>query len=145
MPTVLYAEDDRDCRELFAFVLRQNDYQVYEAINGAQAVQIVREEPIDLVILDVRMPMMTGYDAARLIGKEAPHVPIMFVSVKGLQREVQKAFDCSPMVVDYLMKPITPGQLVQRVDQILHVVRTHGLEAVRQESLTREELAYVKA
>jgi CheY-like chemotaxis protein len=144
MPTVLYAEDDRDCRELFAFVLRQSDYQVYEAVNGAQAVQIVRDEPIDLIILDVRMPMMTGYDAARMIGKEAPHIPIMFLSAKGLQREVQKAFDCGPMVVDYLVKPVSPDELVQRVDQTLQVVRTRGLEAVRQESLAREELAYVR-
>ena len=144
MPTILYAEDDRDCRELFAFVLRQNDYQVYEALNGAQAVQIVRDEPVDLVILDVRMPMMTGYDAARMIGKEAPHIPIMFLSAKGLQSEVQKAFDCGPMVVDYLVKPVTPDQLVQRVDQILQVVRAQGLEAVRQESLAREDLAYVR-
>jgi two-component system OmpR family response regulator len=144
MPTILYAEDDRDCRELFAYVLRQKDYQVYEAINGAQAVQIVRDEPIDLVILDVRMPMMTGYDAARMIGKEAPHIPIMFLSAKGLQREVQKAFDCGPMVVDYLVKPVTPDQLVWRVDEILRVARTQGLEAVRQQSLAREELAYVR-
>ncbi len=143
MPTILYAEDDRDCRELFAYVLRQKEYQVYEAINGAQAVQIVRDEPIDLVILDVRMPMMTGYDAARMIGKEAPHIPIMFLSAKGLQREVQQAFDCGPMVVDYLVKPVTPDHLVWRVDEILRVARTQGLEAVRQQSLAREELAYV--
>ena len=144
MPTILYAEDDRDCRELFAYVLRQKEYQVYEAINGAQAVQIVRDEPIDLVILDVRMPMMTGYDAARMIGKDAPHIPIMFLSAKGLQREVQQAFDCGPMVVDYLVKPVTPDQLVWRVDEILRVARTRGLEAVRQQSLAREELAYVQ-
>lgn len=142
MPTILYAEDDRDCRELFAFMLRQHDYQVYEAINGAQAVQIVRDEPIDLVILDVRMPMMTGYDAARMIGKETPHIPVMFLSAKGLQHEVQKAFDCGPMVVDYLIKPVTPDQLVQRVDQVLQDAHTLGLEAVRQQSLAREELAY---
>jgi CheY-like chemotaxis protein len=92
----------------------------------------------------VRMPMMTGYDAARMIGKEAPHIPIMFLSAKGLQGEVQKAFDCGPMVVDYLVKPVSPDQLVQRVDQTLQVVRTRGLEAVRQESLAREELAYVR-
>ncbi len=144
MPTVLYAEDDRDCRELFAYMLRHHGYRVYEAINGAQAVQIVRDEPIELVILDVRMPMMTGYDAARMIGKEAPHIPIIFLSAKGLQREVRKAFDCGPTVVDYLVKPVTPDQLVRRVDQILQVSHTFGLEAVRQRSLAREELAYVR-
>ena len=144
MPTVLYAEDDRDCRELFAFMLRQHDYQVYEAINGAQAVQIVRDEPIDLVILDVRMPMMTGYDAARMIAGEAPHVPIMFLSAKGLQREVQTAFDCGPTVVDYLVKPVSPDQLVCRVDQIMQDARVLGLEAVRQESLARDEMVLVQ-
>ncbi len=144
MPTVLYAEDDRDCRELFAFMLRQHDYQVYEAINGAQAVQIVRDEPVDLVILDVRMPMMTGYDAARMIAEEAPHIPIMFLSAKGLQREVQMAFDCGPTVVDYLIKPVTPDQLVGRVDRILQDASVLGLEAVRRGSLAREEMVYVQ-
>jgi CheY-like chemotaxis protein len=144
MPIILYAEDDRDCRELFAFSLRQRDYQVYEAVNGAQAVQIVRDEPIDLVILDVRMPMMTGYDAARMIGKEAPHIPVIFLSAKGLQHEIQKAFNCGPMVVDYLVKPVTPDQLVQRVDQILQDTHILGLEAVRQRSLAREELVYLQ-
>jgi CheY-like chemotaxis protein len=144
MSTILYAEDDRDCRELFAFSLRQHHYQVYEALNGAQAVQIVRDEPIDLVILDVRMPMMTGYDAARMIGKEAPHIPIMFLSAKGLPHEVRKAFDCGPMVVEYLVKPVTPDQLVQHITEILHDARTLGLEAVRRRSLAREELAYLR-
>jgi len=144
MPTVLYAEDDRDCRELFAFMLRQHNYMVFEAINGAQAVQIVRDEPIDLVILDVRMPMMTGYDAARMIADEAPHVPIMFLSAKGLQREVQTAFDCGPTVVDYLVKPVTPDQLVWRVDQIMQNASVLGLEAVRRESLAREEMVFVQ-
>ena len=142
MPTVLYAEDDRDCRELFAFMLRRQNYQVYEAINGAQAVQIVRDEPIDLVILDVRMPMMTGYDAARMISREAPHIPIMFLSAKGLQREVQTAFNSGPTVVEYLVKPVTPDQLVRRVDQILDDARIRGLEAVRRQSLAREEMVY---
>lgn len=144
MPTVLYAEDDRDCRELFAFMLRQHDYQVYEAINGAQAVQIVRDEPVDLVILDVRMPMMTGYDAAKMITSEAPHIPIVFLSAKGLQREVQMAFDCGPTVVDYLIKPVTPDQLVERVDRILQDALVLGLEAVRRGTLAREEMVYVQ-
>jgi len=144
MPTILYAEDDRDCRELFAYMLRQHDYRVYEAINGAQAVQIVRDEPVDLVILDVRMPMMTGYDAAQMIAKEAPHIPIMFLSAKGLQREVQLAFDCGPTVVDYLIKPVTPDQLVRRVDRVLQDSLILGLEAVRKGSLAREEMVYVQ-
>jgi DNA-binding response OmpR family regulator len=138
MSNILYAEDDRDCRELFAFALRQKEHKVHEARNGAQAVQIVREEPIDLIILDVRMPMMTGFDAARIMAKEAPGIPIVFLSAKGLRREVARAFECGPMVVDYLIKPISPDALVDRVESLLEDCRTRGLEAVREENMARE-------
>jgi len=138
MANILYAEDDRSCRELFAFSLRQKQHRVHEAINGAQAVQIVREEPIDVAILDVRMPMMTGYDAACRISEEAPHVPIVFLSAKGLRREVTMGFDCGSAVVDYLIKPITPQRLVDRIEDILENCRIRGMEAVREENMTRE-------
>ncbi|MFQ5577744.1 MAG: response regulator transcription factor [Anaerolineae bacterium] len=137
MSTILYAEDDRDCRELFAFVLRQQEHTVYEANNGAQAVQIVRDEPVDLVIMDVRMPMMTGFDAAKIIAGEAPHVPVIFLSAKGLAREINKGFDCGNMVVDYLVKPVSTEQLVNRVEQVLYGCRKRGLKAVREESLAQ--------
>jgi len=143
MPNILYAEDDRDVRELYSFVLRDSGYRVMEAVNGAQAVQIVRDEDVDLVILDVRMPMMTGYAAARMMGKEYPELPVMFLSVRGLLHEVERAFDCGSTVVDYLVKPVSPNQLVRRVDQVLQVVRSYGSEMVRQESLARTELAYI--
>lgn len=138
MANILYAEDDRDCRELFAFSLRYKEHKVHEAINGAQAVQIVREEAIDLVILDVRMPMMTGYDAARVIAKDNSNIPVIFLSAKGMHREVSMAYDCGPAVVDYLIKPISPQQLIYRVDDILESCRVHGIERVREESLARE-------
>jgi len=134
MPTILYAEDDRDARELFAFVLRMGKYTVYEARNGAQAVQIVRDEPVDLVILDVRMPMMTGYDAAKIIAREAPTLPVMFLSARGMSREIEKGFACGEMVVDYLVKPIAPDVLLQRVEQVLHGVSERGIETVREEN-----------
>ena len=137
MPTILYAEDDRDCRELFAFVLRQRGFTVYEANNGSQAVQLIRDEPIDLIILDVRMPGMTGYEAARFIDREAPHIPVMFLSAKGLSREIDQGFSCGRMVVDYLIKPISPDQLVARVEQILNESQERGLEAIRQESMAQ--------
>ncbi len=138
MPNILYAEDDRDCRELFAFALRAQGHKVFEARNGAQAVQIMREEPIDLVLLDVRMPMMTGYDAARLIARESPETPVAFLSAKGMRREVTTAFECGPMVVDYLVKPISPYDLVNRVETLLEECRTRGMETIREENMARE-------
>ena len=138
MANILYAEDDRDCRELFAFALRHQGHKVHEAINGAQAVQIIREEAIDLALLDVRMPMVTGYDAARLIASEGADIPIVFLSAKGMRREVALAFGCDSKVVEYLIKPILPDQLVERLEDILESCQTRGFEAVREENMARE-------
>jgi CheY-like chemotaxis protein len=138
MSNILYAEDDRDCRELFAFALRHKGHVVHEALNGAQAVQIVREEPIDLAILDIRMPMVTGYEAARTIAKEKPDLPVIFLSAKGLRREISTAYDCGSMVVDFLVKPIAPDQLVNQVETIIDSCRVRGLAAVRSENMSRE-------
>ncbi|RME76092.1 MAG: response regulator [Chloroflexi bacterium] len=140
MSNLLYAEDDRDCRELFAFALRQNGHAVFEALNGAQAVQIVREEPIDLAILDARMPMMTGYEAARILAREKPDLPIVFFSARGLHREIKMAFASSPMVIDYLVKPISPLDFVSRVNHILEECRIRGIDAVRTENMSKELL-----
>ncbi len=138
MANILYAEDDRDCRELFAFALRQQQHKVFEAINGAQAVQIVRDEPIDLVLLDARMPMVTGYDAARIIARERPDIPVVFLSARGMHREIDLAFDSGPMVVDYLVKPISPSHLVNAVESVIESCRIRGLQAVREENKARE-------
>ena len=138
MANILYAEDDRDCRELFAFALRFHNHKVHEAINGAQAVQIVREESIDLIILDARMPMTTGYDAARILAKESPHIPVIFLSARAMRREVTMAFDCGPMIVDYLVKPISPDQLVHRIENIIEECRIRGIASVREENMARE-------
>ncbi len=144
MPNVLLGDYDHGCREFMAFVLRQANYRVREASNGAQVVQIVRDEPIDLVLLEVRLPMVTGYQAVRLLSRESPDTPVMFVSARGLRYEVEKAFDCGPMVVDYLVKPVSAAQLVRRVDSVLRVSRTYGPDVVRQESLARPDLACVR-
>jgi two-component system OmpR family response regulator len=138
MSTILYAEDDRDCRELFAFALRHKGHSVHEALNGAQAVQIVREESIDLVILDARMPMVTGYEAAKLIGRENPNLPVIFLSARGLRREIDLAYESSPMVVDYLLKPVSPEELTDRVETIIRDCQHRGIEAVRAENMIRE-------
>lgn len=141
MSNILYAENDRHNRELYAITLRYRGHAVHEALNGAQAVQIVREEPIDLVILDVRMPMVTGYEAARFIAEENPQLPVIFLSARGLRREISTAFECGPMVVDYLVKPVPPDQLIARVENVIEDCRIRGLEAVRAENMknmTRE-------
>jgi CheY-like chemotaxis protein len=119
MTKILVAEDERDIRDLIAFTLRFAGYEVITANNGEEAVQLTRETIPDLVLTDVRMPKMTGYEACRLIKAEpaTQHIPVVFLSAKGQEAEVQSGLDAGGE--EYLLKPFAPDQLTRRVAEIL--------------------------
>ena len=119
MKRILIAEDERDIRDLIAFTLRFAGYEVLTANNGEEAVQMTQKELPDLVLTDVRMPKMTGYDACRLIKADptTKHIPVVFLSAKGQEAEVQNGLDAGGD--EYLLKPFAPDQLTRKVAEIL--------------------------
>ncbi len=119
MAKILIAEDEPDIRELVLFMLRFAGYEVVAATNGEEAVQTASREIPDLILLDVRMPRMTGYDACRLIkANPALHnVPVVFLSAKGQEAEIQSGLDAG--AEEYLLKPFSPAELTNRVRGIL--------------------------
>jgi DNA-binding response OmpR family regulator len=119
MTKILIAEDEPDIRELVAFTLRFGGYEVVTATNGEEAVNLARQENPDLILLDVRMPRMTGYDACREI-KADPNLkmtPVVFLSAKGQESEIQAGIESG--AEEYLLKPFAPDQLTRRVQAIL--------------------------
>jgi DNA-binding response OmpR family regulator len=119
MPKILIAEDEPDIRELVAFTLRFTGYEVISASNGEEAVRLASVEVPDLILMDVRMPRMTGYDACRVMkaDPELRHIPIVFLSAKGQEAEVQTGLEAG--AEEYLLKPFAPMQLIERVRAIL--------------------------
>jgi DNA-binding response OmpR family regulator len=119
MPKILIAEDEPDIRDLVAFTLRFAGYEVVAANNGEEAVQMASREFPDLILLDVRMPRMTGYDACRAIkaNPELKDIPVVFLSAKGQESEIQTGLDAG--AEEYLLKPFAPDQLTDRVRAIL--------------------------
>ena len=119
MPKILIAEDEPDIRDLVAFTLRFAGYEVVAANNGEEAVQVASREFPDLILLDVRMPRMTGYDACRAIkaNPELKDIPVVFLSAKGQESEIQTGLDAG--AEEYLLKPFAPDQLTDRVRAIL--------------------------
>jgi len=116
---ILVAEDEKDIRELIAFTLRFAGYDVVLANNGAEALEKVSQEKPALVLLDVRMPKMTGYEVCRRL-KENPEtekIPVVFLSAKGQDREVQEGYESG--AVDYIIKPFVPDELIAQVKRIL--------------------------
>ena len=119
MPRILIAEDEPDIRDLVAFTLRFAGYEVVTANNGEEAVQMASREFPDLILLDVRMPRMTGYDACRAIkaNSELKDISVVFLSAKGQESEIQTGLDAG--AEEYLLKPFAPDQLTDRVRAIL--------------------------
>jgi CheY-like chemotaxis protein len=119
MAKILIAEDERDIRDLIMFTLRYAGHEVIATNDGAEAVEAVRKEMPDLVLMDVRMPKMTGYQACEIIkaDPELAHIPVVFLSAKGQEAEVRTGLEAG--AVEYIMKPFAPDQLAAKIQSIL--------------------------
>jgi len=123
MAKILIAEDERDIRDLITFTLRFAGHEVIVTSNGEEAYQKAQEVVPDLIMMDVRMPRMTGYEACRLMKEiEAlKPVPVIFLSAKGQDSEVQAGLEAG--AVEYILKPFAPDELTARVSTVLEKYR----------------------
>ena len=119
MARILIAEDEPDIRELVAFTLRFAGHEVTATPNGEDALQQASQIVPDLIIMDVRMPKMTGYEACRAMKADVvlKDIPVVFLSAKGQDSEIQMGLELG--AEEYLLKPFAPDQLVERVRTIL--------------------------
>ena len=119
MAKILIAEDEPDIRELVACTLRFGGYEVVVANNGEEAVHTASREHPDLILMDVRMPRLTGYDACRMMkaSEDLKDIPVVFLSAKGQDSEIQSGLEAG--AEEYLLKPFSPDQLTARVRAIL--------------------------
>jgi len=118
-PIILVAEDERDIRELIVFTLQLSGFNVVEVPNGEEAVQKALEIKPDLILLDVRMPKMTGYEACEALKakEKTKNIPIVFLSAKGQETEVNAGLELG--AEEYFLKPFAPDDLSKRVNKIL--------------------------
>jgi DNA-binding response OmpR family regulator len=119
MARILIADDEPDIRDLVTFTLRFAGHEVTAAANGEEAYLIAQEILPDLVLLDVRMPRMTGYEACEKIKATAAtqDIPVIFLSAKGQDAEVQTGLNVG--AAEYIVKPFAPDQLADRVRKML--------------------------
>lgn len=119
MVKILVAEDDRDIRELIAFTLEFAGFEVVSASNGVETVELATREHPDLILMDVRMPLMTGYQACEALKQipETQNTPVVFLSAKGQESEIQEGMGVG--AVRYILKPLAPDDLVAQVKQVL--------------------------
>ena len=120
-PKILVAEDERDIRELIGFTLRYAGLDVTLTKNGVEAVEQAPKIQPDLIMLDVRMPKMTGYEACRALksNPSTSKIPIVILSAKGQDGEIQEGKEAG--ADHYIVKPFAPDRLTERVKDILGI------------------------
>jgi two-component system, LuxR family, response regulator FixJ len=126
--SVLVVDDDDGCRDLISDLLKRRGYSVREATEGAEALASARKEPPSLVLLEVHLPGMSGYDVCREFRAEfGEHLPILFIS--------GKRTDPSDRVAglrlggdDYIVKPFDSDELLARVDRFVSRGRSNTSE-----------------
>ena len=125
MARILIADDERDIRELITFILTFAGHEVFPTTNGEEAYQLATQIIPDLMVLDVRMPRMTGYEVCEQIKSNTmtKDIPIVFLSAKGQECEVRMGIDAG--ADEYILKPFSPEQLIERVNSILVINNGH--------------------
>lgn len=109
---ILIAEDDEDIVELLRLYLENEKLEVCTAGNGIDALHIIENEPIDLAVLDIMMPMMNGYELTKKI-RERSNIPIIILSARN--QDSDKILGLNIGADDYLTKPFNPLEIIARV------------------------------
>jgi CheY-like chemotaxis protein len=115
---VLFVDDARDTRDFFRFALELENIDVRLAGNGREAIDLVRGEPFDAIIMDVEMPEMSGWDAARAIRTlgNGRQIPIVMYTAYNDGPVRQKASEAGADAI--LFKPLLPREILSRIRQI---------------------------
>jgi len=124
---ILLVEDEPSLLETLAYNLSRQDYKVYEATTGFQALEVARQERPDLIVLDLMLPGIDGFEVCRLLRQEMS-VPILMLTAR--DEDIDKVVGLEMGADDYMTKPFSMRELLARVKALL-----------RRERLIREELA----
>lgn len=114
---ILFADDDADIQQIVEFALRDENINLIFAENGSQALTLWRSKKINLVILDIMMPLLDGMEVCRRIRQDSD-IPILMLTAKDREQDILAAFDVG--ADDYIIKPFIPKELISRIRMLLY-------------------------
>lgn len=138
---ILVVDDDRVLADLVAFTLRKEGFQVSLAYDGQSALQKQRDDGPDLIVLDLNLPKVDGFNVCRRIRAETD-TPIIMLTVRGEEDDIVRGLELG--ADDYIPKPFSPRQLVARVKAVLrrsgktHVPAVHRVGELTLDAIRRE-------
>jgi len=125
---ILIVDDDREITDLTVVILRDGGYTVSTAMNGREGIAIARAEKPDLILLDINMPGIDGWEALKLLklDETTRHIPVAMFSVRYDLREKTEALKRS--ADDYIVKPFSYDEILERVARLLSLARPAARE-----------------
>ncbi len=114
---VLIVEDDRDLRQLFSKVLAKSGYSVEGVSNGKDALELIDKKYFDIIISDIMMPVMDGYELVRSLRDAGNNTPVLMITAKDAFSDMQTGFSSGSD--DYMVKPVNVNEMVLRVGALL--------------------------
>lgn len=139
MPKVVVVDDDANIRELVRLYLEDEGYEIIQKSNGEEALEYVENHVVDLVIMDIMMPKMDGWDLCANL-REFGEMPILMITAKGESTDRIKGFKLG--TDDYLVKPFDPVELVLRVKALLKRYRIATSSTIKLGSITLDQKSY---
>ena len=138
MANILVCDDDKDIVEAISIYLEQEGYVIFKAYDGLEAINILRSQPVDLLIIDIMMPKLDGIRATLKIREENP-LPIIILSAKS--EDADKILGLNVGADDYVTKPYNPTILLLRIETILRRTEQTGRQSEQRASSVRGEKA----
>lgn len=114
---ILVVEDDKNTAKLMTTILKYNRYEVFQASNGIAALNIIDQQHIDLILLDIMMPKMDGYEFTKTLRNSGDNTPILMISAKDLPKDKYEGFLAG--TDDYIVKPVDEKEMLFRIKALL--------------------------
>ena len=116
---ILVVDDEVYILHILDFSLGAEGFEVISANNGEQGIEKARQEKPDLIVLDIMMPVLDGYETCRRLKREAEtkDIPVVLLTAKG--RDIDKRLGFEVGAIDYIVKPFSPSRLIERIEEII--------------------------
>ena len=141
---ILVVEDNENLQKLYSAILKSNGYTTLSAFNGEEALKVLEKNHVDLMILDVMMPVMNGYELTDILRQGGSELPILMITAKTAREDKREGFLVG--IDDYMTKPVDEEEMLLRIKALLRrskIVSERKLEigstVLRYDSLTVED------